>query len=153
MAYASYLKRTASNPYTGWNICYYNAYTSIHSAVNAITRGTYAFGWIILLFLGVMVLIISVSIVTPIENLTEKIDEVRSGDMNDLSVSLVSERHDEIGTLFHTFSRMMGEINHYIMVNLKHELEKKNYQQKILYAQTVSYTNLTLPTKGRSGIH
>ena len=130
-----YLKLTSSIPETGWNICYYKTYTSIHSAVNAITRGTYAFGWIILLFLGVMVLIISVSIVTPIENLTEKIDEVRTGDMNDLSVSLGSSRHDEIGTLFQTFSRMMGEINHYIMVNLKHELEKKNYQQKILYAQ------------------
>lgn len=135
MSDTQYLKLTSSIPETGWNICYYKTYTSIHSAVNAITRGTYAFGWIILLFLGVMVLIISVSIVTPIEDLTEKIDEVRTGDMNDLSVSLVSERHDEIGTLFHTFSRMMGEINHYIMVNLKHELEKKNYQQKILYAQ------------------
>ena len=123
MSDTQYLKLTSSIPETGWNICYYKTYTSIHSAVNAITRGTYAFGWIILLFLGVMVLIISVSIVTPIEDLTEKIDEVRSGDMNDLSVSLVSERHDEIGTLFHTFSRMMGEINHYIMVNLKHELD------------------------------
>lgn len=130
-----YLKLTSIIPETGWNICYYKNYTSIHRAVNAITCGTYAFGWIILLFLLVMVLIISISIVTPIENLTAKIDEVRSGDMNDLSVSLVSPRHDEIGTLFHTFSRMMGEINHYIMVNLKHELEKKNYQQKILYAQ------------------
>ena len=135
MSDTQYLKLTSFIPETGWNICYYKTYTSIHSAVNAITRGTYAFGWIILLFLGVMVLIISISIVTPIEDLTEKIDEVRSGDMNDLSVSLVSERHDEIGTLFHTFSHMMGEINHYIMVNLKHELEKKNYQQKILYAQ------------------
>lgn len=135
MSDTEYLKLTSSIPEIGWNIHYFKNYSSIHRAVIAITSGTYALGWIILLFLGVMVLIISVSIVTPIEHLTATINEVRSGDMNDLSVSLVSTRHDEIGTLFRTFSHMMGEINRYIMVNLKYELEKKNYQQKILYAQ------------------
>lgn len=130
-----YLVLTSSIPETGWNIYYYKDYTSIHHAVNTITRGSYTFGWIILLFLGVMVFIISVSIITPIVDLTKTIDEVRSGDMTDLSVSLVNERSDEVGTLFHRFSRMMEEINRHIKVNLTHELEKKNYQQKILYAQ------------------
>lgn len=130
-----YLKIYSTLPEVGWDICLYKDYSFMRSAVNAITRGTYTFGWIILLFLGVMVLIISRSIVTPIESLTAKISEVRSGDMNDLSVTLQNPRHDEIGALFHNFSRMMGEINQHIEVDLKNELEKKNYQQKILYAQ------------------
>lgn len=130
-----YLKLTSTIKETGWNICYYKDYTSIQRSVNRITSGIYAFGWVILLFLGVMVLIISKSIVMPIETLTGKIKEVRSGDMADLSLSLANARHDEIGALYHNFSRMMGEINHHIQVNLTHELEKKNYQQKILYAQ------------------
>lgn len=120
---------------TGWQVHFSKSYDSLVDYVNSITGVIYAFGWIILVFLGIMVLIITVSIVSPIETLTAKIREVRNGDMSHLTVDLEDNRKDEIGVLFRNFSRMMGQIHHYIEVNLKNELEKKNYQQKILYAQ------------------
>ena len=82
-----------------------------------------------------MVLILSASIISPIESLTTKIREVRDAGFQTFSIQLDNERKDEIGILFENFSRMMEEIHHYIQVNLKNELEKKTYQQKILYAQ------------------
>lgn len=119
----------------GWQVHFSKSYDSLVDYVNSITGVIYAFGWIILVFLGIMVLIITVSIVSPIETLTAKIRELRNGDMSHLTVDLEDNRKDEIGVLFRNFSRMMGQIHHYIEVNLKNELEKKNYQQKILYAQ------------------
>lgn len=120
---------------TGWTVYYYKEYDTLINYVNSITRNIYTFGWIILIFLGIMVLIISVSIVTPIEGLTSKIREVRNGDLQSLTVTIDSTRRDEIGVLFKNFSQMMEEIQHYMEVSLKNELEKKTYQQKILYAQ------------------
>lgn len=120
---------------TGWTVYYYKEYDTLINYVNSITRNIYTFGWIILIFLGIMVLIISVSIVAPIEDLTSKIREVRNGDLQSLTVTIDSTRRDEIGVLFKNFSQMMEEIQHYMEVSLKNELEKKTYQQKILYAQ------------------
>lgn len=129
------IQLTAQLPATGWTVTYFKSYQVLLGYVNSITRRIYAFGWIILLFLGVMVLMISVSIVSPIEVLTAKIKEVRDAGLQTLSVRLDNERKDEIGILFENFSSMMEEIHHYVEVNLKNELEKKTYQQKILYAQ------------------
>ena len=129
------IRLTAELPATGWTVTYFKSYQVLLGYVNSITRRIYAFGWIILLFLGVMVLIISASIVSPIEVLTSKIKEVREAGLQTLSVRLDNERRDEIGILFENFSSMMEEIHHYVEVNLKNELEKKTYQQKILYAQ------------------
>ena len=120
---------------TGWTVTYFKSYRVLLEYVNGITRRIYAFGWIILLFLGAMVLILSASIISPIESLTTKIREVRDAGFQTFSIQLDNERKDEIGILFENFSRMMEEIHHYIQVNLKNELEKKTYQQKILYAQ------------------
>lgn len=129
------IQLTAQLPATGWTVTYFKSYQVLLGYVNSITRRIYAFGWIILLFLGVMVLMISASIVSPIEVLTTKIKEVRNAGLQTLSVRLDNERKDEIGILFENFSSMMEEIHHYVEVNLKNELEKKTYQQKILYAQ------------------
>lgn len=119
----------------GWNVHFSKSYDSLIHYVDNITSFIYVFGWIILIFLGTMVVILSVFIVSPIETLTAKIQEIRSGDMSRLTVELKEDRKDEIGILFHNFSHMMKQIHHYIEVNLKNELEKKNYLQKILYAQ------------------
>jgi len=126
-----------------WNIYFAKPYDSLISYVDSVTIFIYAFGLIILLFLGIMILVLSVSVVSPIEALTCKIRAVSHGDMSrltgqltkELTVELKKDRKDEIGILFQDFSQMMGQIHYYIEVNLKNELEKKSYQQKILYAQ------------------
>lgn len=118
-----------------WNIHFSKSYNSLIHYVDHITNFIYAFGWIILLFLGIMAIFLSVFIISPIEALTAKIQEIRNGDMSQLTVELKEDRKDEIGILFRNFSRMMKQIHHYIEGNLKYELEKKNYLQKILYAQ------------------
>lgn len=120
------IQLTAQLPATGWTVTYFKSYQVLLGYVNSITRRIYAFGWIILLFLGVMVLMISASIVSPIEVLTTKIKEVRNAGLQTLSVRLDNERKDEIGILFENFSSMMEEIHHYVEVNLKNELEKKD---------------------------
>ena len=126
-----------------WNIYFAKPYDSLVEYVSNVTNFIYAFGLILLLFLGIMALVLSVSVVSPIENLTAKIRTVSHGDMSQLtdqltrqlSMDLKKERKDEIGILFQNFSQMMRQIHYYIEVNLKNELEKKSYQQKILYAQ------------------
>lgn len=126
-----------------WNIYFAKPYDSLVEYVSNVTNFIYAFGLIILLFLGIMVLVLSVSVVSPIEDLTSKIRTVSHGDMSQLtdqltrhlSTDLKKERNDEIGILFQNFFQMIGQIHYYIEVNLKNELEKKSYQQKILYAQ------------------
>ena len=82
------IQLTAQLPATGWTVTYFKSYQVLLGYVNSITRRIYAFGWIILLFLGVMVLMISASIVSPIEVLTTKIKEVRNAGLQTLSVRL-----------------------------------------------------------------
>lgn len=118
-----------------WQVYYSKPYSSVVSYVHSITQTIYAFGWIIMIFLGIMVLIISLSIVSPLETLTSKIRMIRHSGMDHLLLPLDSTRKDEIGILFQNITQMMEQIHHYIEVNLKNELEKKVYQQKILYAQ------------------
>ena len=126
-----------------WNVYFAKPYNSLVEYVHGVTNSIYAFGLIILLLLGIMIIVFSVSVVAPIETLTSKIRTVSHGDMSQLTnqlsrqltLELKKERNDEIGILFQNFSQMIGQIHYYIEVNLKNELEKKNYQQKILYAQ------------------
>lgn len=118
-----------------WQVYYSKPYSSVVSYVRGVTGTIYAFGWIIMLFLGIMVLIISLSIVAPLESLTSKIRLIRRSGMEQLLLPLDNTRGDEIGILFRNITQMMEQIHHYIEVNLKNELEKKAYQQKILYAQ------------------
>lgn len=120
---------------TPWTVYFYKPTDSISAYVSGIMRNLYLSGVLIVLTFGVMVLVIFSSVLSPIETLTATIQDVCQGNMEQLTVELDSSRQDEIGILLQNFTRMMDQIHHYIEVNLKNELEKKTYQQKILYAQ------------------
>lgn len=116
---------------TGWTIQCYNSVSSINKYMISL----YGFGCVILLFLIAMILIISISILSPIEFLINKIVEIQSKDISHLSIDLECNREDEIGMLFRSFSQLLEQIQNSIQINLKNEREKKQMQQKLLYAQ------------------
>ncbi len=103
----------------------------VHS-VQKILGITFIILWIVLLLIGLLAFVFSTVLVKPIEDLTKNMQAVQSGD---LSVTVTTKRSDEVGIMIKSFIAMIGQLKHLIEVAYKNEIEKKEYQLKILYAQ------------------
>lgn len=117
---------------TGWSVEYYKNQSNVSSYIRSLLKIIYLPGCLIFLLFCTILLLLSRTVVQPLEQITRQIHCV-SG--HNLDLKLPFDRRDEIGILFRSFSDMLDQLQHYIQENLKNELEKKNYQQKILYAQ------------------
>jgi len=114
---------------------FYTPQEALNTYINSFTSIFTFLGCIILVFLGITAWILSTTVIKPIETLTAKIQDVRSGHTSYNNIHLTSTRQDEIGILFQEFSGMIEQIHENIEEKLHHELQEKIYQQKILYAQ------------------
>jgi two-component system, sensor histidine kinase YesM len=103
----------------------------VHSVKN-ILGVTFIILWIVLLLIGLLAFVFSTVLVKPIEDLTKNMQAVQNGN---LSVTVSTKRSDEVGIMIKSFIAMIGQLTHLIEVAYKNEIEKKEYQLKLLYAQ------------------
>ena len=130
-----YMVLTNTISAASWKVYFYKTNADIRAYIRNLTSIFYFLLLLILCLFGIMMFLVSQYVICPIETLTTKIRDICSNNSDLLTVDINSCRKDEVGILFHDFSKMMERIQYYIDVNMKNELEKKTYQLKILYAQ------------------
>lgn len=117
---------------SGWTVYFISDPNSIFGAVTRLTSATYRNVWLLLLGLGAVAIWFISTLVKPIEQLTKNIRQIDNGRMD---ITVTTTRKDEIGVLVHSFSEMIARIRELIDVTYKDELEKREYQQRLLSAQ------------------
>ena len=117
---------------SGWTVYYLSDPNSIFGAVTRITNTTYYNVWGVLLVLGATALLFISTLVKPIEQLTRNIQQIDNGQMD---ITVTTNRTDEVGILVNSFTDMIARIKSLIEVTYKNEIEKRDYQQRLLSAQ------------------
>lgn len=117
---------------SGWTVYYLSDPNSIFGAVTRITNATYYNVWGMLLVLGATAMLFISTLVKPIEQLTQNIQQI---DNDHLDITVTTKRTDEVGILVNSFSEMIARIKALIEVTYKNEIEKRDYQQRLLSAQ------------------
>ena len=117
---------------SGWTVCYLSDPNSIFGAVTRINNAIYYNVWGVLLMLGATALWFISTLVKPIEQLTQNIQRI---DNDNMDITVTTNRTDEVGILVRSFSDMIARIKALIEVTYKNEIEKRDYQQRLLSAQ------------------
>lgn len=121
-----------SEPIALGTVYFYQPMTALAQRVQSIIGFIFLALWSALLLLGVLAWFFSAILVRPVEALTRNMQAVAKGRLN---VTVASDRTDEIGMMIGSFTTMIGQLKHLIQVVYKNELEKKEYQLRLLYAQ------------------
>ncbi len=106
--------------------------SEIFAGIRNVLRFTLFGFWLMLIILGALGFILSAMLVKPIEKLTKNMLEVEEGE---LEVTVSTTRKDEVGLLIQGFGHMIARLKHLIEVVYTTQLEKKEYELKLLYAQ------------------
>ncbi len=121
-----------STQYTLGEIQFFCLKKDIFAKIRQILQFAFFGFWIVLTILGVLGFFLSSLLVKPIEQLTKNMLEVEKGT---LKATVTTNRKDEVGVLIQSFNKMIGQLKYLIEVAYESELEKKEYQMKLLYAQ------------------
>lgn len=115
-----------------WTVCYLSDPNSLFASVSRITASTYYSAWGVLVVLGIVATLFISWLIKPVEQLTRAIESIGKDTME---VTLTSDRADEVGILVRSFSEMMVRIRELINATYKSEIEKREYQQRLLSMQ------------------
>lgn len=117
---------------TGWTIYYVSDANVLFRAVQNATGAMYIVTWAMLLALALAAILFISSLLRPIEDLTRNVREIDQGNMR---ITVSTLRTDEIGLLVRSFRDMMARIRQLVEITYKNELEKREYEQRLLRAQ------------------
>ncbi len=116
----------------GWTAYCLSDPNAILGAVNSITNTTYYTAWGVLLVLAATAVLFILHIIWPIEQLTRNIQQI---DDNHMAITVRTNRTDEVGILVRSVTDMIARINGFIDTTYRHEIEKREYQARLLSAQ------------------
>ena len=117
---------------TGWDVYCLSRKSDILSVVDQAILTTYLIALLFILVPAIASVVLIANLTRPIEELANKMQAFGRGDMN---VRIPERNGDELGQLQHSFNEMTERIRTLIEVTYKDELEKQNYQQRLLQAQ------------------
>lgn len=125
------VKRAVIEP-CNWNILLYRPQKAVSASARSITFLVV----VIIIFCIIMVLVISVilskSVVKPIDELIQNMDQIENGR---LSVGIREESSDEIGRLIRHFREMVERLDYMVNEVYKSRITQQEYEMKALQAQ------------------
>ncbi|GMQ63171.1 sensor histidine kinase [Vallitalea maricola] len=119
-------------PTSNWTVYLYRPISTVSAAASQITITIFFIIIICILFLLFASYSLSKVIVRPLEELTDNMEQVESGN---LSVTVTQESTDEIGILIQRFGYMVNRIKYMIDEVYKSKILQQEYEMKALQAQ------------------
>lgn len=118
---------------TGWTVFYTDSSDAVFRTVTGATETMFIVTWVLMIALCCASIAFISSLLNPIERLTRHIRGIGRGSVD--SAAMDTARTDEIGLLVRSFNEMMERIRQLVEITYKNELEKKEYEQRLLRAQ------------------
>ncbi|WMJ86479.1 sensor histidine kinase [Anaerocolumna sp. MB42-C2] len=115
-----------------WSIYLYKPLPLISGAANQIAFTIIIIMVLCFILLNLLIYFITNAIVSPIEALTKNIRNVENGIF---TVSVKSNKKDEIGILIRSFDKMIHQIEYLIKEVYTSKIKQKDYELKALHAQ------------------
>lgn len=115
-----------------WSIYLYKPLSLISGAANQIAFTIIIIMILCFILLNLLIYFITNAIVSPIESLTQNIRNVENGKF---TVSVKSNKKDEIGILIRSFGKMIRQIEYLINEAYTSKIKQKDYELKALRAQ------------------
>lgn len=130
-----YLFLSAAVESTGWTVYYYSPVSEIRATVNRTILSTFLIISFSFALLFMLIFFIINSILSPLAQLTETIEQISLEDIGRQELQIIPGRTDEVGTLIHTFNSMLERIHTLIDEAYVQKLHTKEYQLRALRAQ------------------
>ncbi|WP_304941817.1 sensor histidine kinase [Vallitalea guaymasensis] len=119
-------------PTSNWTVYLYRPISTVSAAASQITITIFFIIITCILFLLFASYSLSKVIVRPLEELTDNMEQIESGN---LSVTVTQESTDEIGILIQRFGYMVNRIKYMIDEVYKSKILQQKYEMKALQAQ------------------
>ncbi len=120
---------------TGWTVYYYSPVHTIRQAAEQTILTTFLLVALCFVTLYCFTFLTVNSILSPLSRLTKMIETISLENIGNHEFICIPSRHDEIGTLIHTFNRMMKRMRLLIDEAYVQKLKVKEYQFNALRAQ------------------
>lgn len=114
------------------SVTFFQPTSSIVHSVQGILRVAFLAIWLVLVIIGLLAILFATILVKPLEALTQNMLDVQKGD---LTITVATNRSDEVGILVQSFIQMISQLKHLIEVVFAQEIERKKGQLQLLYAQ------------------
>lgn len=120
---------------TGWTVYYYSPFHTIRQAVRQTVLTTFILVALCFIALYCFTFLTVNSILSPLSQLTRMIECISLENIGNHEFICIPSRRDEIGTLIHTFNKMMKRMRVLIDEAYVQKLKAKEYQFNALRAQ------------------
>lgn len=117
---------------TGWSFCLYRPKEQVTDSVMSLIWQSLPVVCLCVLALVALGYFFSKGLVSPLERLTENMNQIHLGFRK---VTVTSDSEDEVGTLIRSFGRMMDEMNRLISEVYESEIKLQDTEMKALQAQ------------------
>lgn len=131
----NYLLLNTAVKFSGWNVCYYSPLKGIQENVSQTIFSVFILIALCFALLLLLTLYMINTLVSPLQQVTERISCLSLDDIEQVQVLQVSNSSKEITMLVDTFNSMLRRIQNLIKESYFRNLEVKEYQLKSLRAQ------------------